>query len=540
MVATRAAALGEFPENPMVAFIPADTAYAFASFKPVPADFVRTITKGLGPIFRRAYDEELAKEASETKLAKDTKAAIQGTDAKEDDDGDDEDDDGGGDDGNNSEITEAARAFLSWLGELDAKKLDELGFSSKARFTVYGLGAYPVARIELSSGDRVFHFLQTALARRHIELPPHVERAGRRYWLIDEDDVGVLVSVADKELVVALAPREVLDANLGALLGDQPPAKHLTTADFRELARRDGFTGQGVGFVDVPRAAALASEAAEAQPACRTAITALARRVPRLAFGFDDFTAHRMTFGMVLELAPDVLADVRKLAIPLAGYDRVIAQRPALALAVAVDVDRARALLSRLAMGMREIGQRCDEEDSFNDVVVPMAAAAVAPIPPPLAGLRGGFAVLNDLKISTTPMVVDGFGLIQTDHAAELLAALAREVPGLQVARDGKAHALPSMLPFAGHVAASERGIGIAVGRNSPVTAVELSAAPAVPAPLAMMAFDYQRLADPILATSHGKSADETRAVIAALGLLTTLLVVDERGSVLWTSLELR
>jgi hypothetical protein len=123
----------------------------------------------------------------------------------------------------------------------------------------------------------------------------------------------------------------------------------MTTAQFRALAERDGFTGQGLGFVDLARVGALVADAAGAAPDCLAAVTAIAKRAPRLAVGYDDFTLHRLAFGMVLELAPDVLADARGLSGSLAGLDRLLGQKPAMAMAVAGNIEHGRTVLARVA-----------------------------------------------------------------------------------------------------------------------------------------------------------------------------------------------
>ncbi|HEX2690625.1 MAG TPA: hypothetical protein VHN14_28610, partial [Kofleriaceae bacterium] len=57
---SRAAATGEFPDNPLLGFVPADTPYAFVSFKPVPIDVIRKMTAMAGPVWRRAFTSYMA------------------------------------------------------------------------------------------------------------------------------------------------------------------------------------------------------------------------------------------------------------------------------------------------------------------------------------------------------------------------------------------------------------------------------------------------------------------------------------------------
>jgi hypothetical protein len=501
---SRAAATGEFPDNPLLAFVPADTPYAFASFKPAPIDVIRKMFAMAKPMWRRALTTYMA-------VAPD--ASLEGR---------------------------VVQDVLYMLDTLDIKTFEEYGFSAKARLVAYGIGAYPVFRVELSNGDRVFDLIRRTAERWGQKITAPSERAGRRYWIVDAHTWGLFAAVGPKELVVAAAPRAVIDANLPALLGEQRPASGMTKEQFRALAERDGFTGQGLGFVDLARVGAMITGAASASPDCAAAVAAIAKRAPRLAVGYDDFTLHRMSFGMVLELAPDVLADARGLSGSLAGLDRLLAQKPAMMMAVAGNLENGRGLLGRVAGALRELGQRCQSSD-LADGAADMAAAASSPLPPFLAGVRGGYVVLDNLKMGPRgPESIEGFGTLQLDRAGELLKFAASQLPNFDVPLDGKAHALPSAIPFPGHVAANQSAIGVALGPTSATTAVRVLEGKPAPAPLALMSFDYSRLADLILAGQHGPDADSMRDIFKAFGVLTMQLLVDARGAVTWMSIDLR
>jgi hypothetical protein len=143
------------------------------------------------------------------------------------------------------------------------------------------------------------------------------------YQVVGSPAGPAVMAFGAKELVVAIAPRDVLTRNLDLILGAQRPANSLTTAQLRALAQRDGFTGQGVGFVDVARAGALIGDTA-----CRAAFTELARSVPRIAIGLDDITPHRFSIGAVVELPAATVAGLRGLSSSFAGYERMLGGRP--------------------------------------------------------------------------------------------------------------------------------------------------------------------------------------------------------------------
>src|SRR5438270_13405141 len=119
---TRASALGDFADNPMLASVPSDTPYAFATFKPIPPEYIHKWSAMIGPMM--------------TKLR-----SAPGADA------------------------DAFRALADEIGTFDMKRFEELGFSAKARAVIYGIGVYPVARIEIANGDKVFDFVQRMAKR---------------------------------------------------------------------------------------------------------------------------------------------------------------------------------------------------------------------------------------------------------------------------------------------------------------------------------------------------------------------------------------
>ncbi len=503
----RAAALGEFADNPLLAYVPADTPYAFATFKAFPIDIVRRMTAAMVPLWRRMFEMSPAASNLTPDQARITKDV------------------------------------MDTLEHLDVKTVEDAGFSTTGKMAVYGLGGYPVVRIELANGDRVFETVQRTATRWGKTLPPAIERAGRHYWIIDDPKISVVVSIGAKDGMLAIAPRAMIDANLAMLLGEQKPASSMTTAQLKAIAERDGFTGQGVGFVDVARAGALIATAVELPPACGAALTGLAQRVPRLAIGYDDLTVHRMAFGLVLELAPDLTAELAGLASPLAGLDKLIAAKPMMAMAVAMNLEHGRATLGRVAGALQELGQQC-ESTGLVSAMTSLAATATRPLPPMFTGMHGGYLVLNHLKIGTAGTEpTEGFGAVQLDHPGDLLKLAGGQLPSLNIPLDGKPHALPAMLPVTGHLAANDKAIGVGLGASSATTAVDAIQGKAGPAPLALIRYDYSRIGELMNALPQGPQAammrDMMHDLMSMFGVATIQLVADARGFVMWMSLEL-
>lgn len=489
-LASRAAKTGDIPDNPLLASVPVDTLYVFASFKPVPLEAQRGLVDLFAPIAREAFADY----------------ATMGNPTQQ----------------------RAGRQVLQDIAALDVKRFEEVGFTTRARFALYELAGHGVLRLELASGDRVFKFVQHW--NDGSESP--VERGGHHYWVSGSTLGTIFLSIGPRELVVTIAPRDVIQANLDLLLGIQRPAKALTTAQLRALAQRDGFTGQGVGFVDVARVGARVAALLGAGDECSAAFAALGQRIPRIAVGLDDIAPRRFSIGVVAEVAPAVVAELRGLAGSLAGFDRALGQRPLLALATAANVERVRPLLARLGGGLGDLGRAC-QMSSVTEAMDKLAGAAARPLPPFFAGLRGAFVVINDVKVGHNgPESVVGFAAVQLDHTG----GLAKLAPNIEIKPDRKPRSLAKLAPWPGHLAASETTLGIAFGPKSEATVVDLVNARPVPAPLAMFQLDYTRIGR--IAPSFTPDSNQGR-VAAALGLMTTQLVADDRGLVVWTSFDL-
>ncbi|HTR52076.1 MAG TPA: hypothetical protein VMJ10_15290 [Kofleriaceae bacterium] len=494
--ATRAPAAGDFPDNPLLAHVPADTPYVFATFKPIPQEYATATFGRYVPVLRRMLDDAIAAHPD-------------------------------------SEANDGLRFVRDELDTMSGPHLERLGFSPKARWVIYGLGLYPVARVELASGARVLDTAKRFAAAFHTTVPAPTRRGDSELWRIDDESKWtIVIALREHELVVAAAPPATIDANLAAILGEQKPPRAIDVAELRALAVRDGFTGQGLGFADVARIAALALPAATSVD-CRAAVALAAHHVPRVAIGMDDLGAHHVGAGLVVELAPDILADARGLRGTLAGFDQLVAQKPVGAFAAAFDLERGRALLGRVATAAHVLAGRCSDSD-LGELADELRRAATEPLPPYVAGAHGGLAAVTKLVVGPGgPTTIEGYGVLHHDHVGELVKLIAAELPELDLRADGRAHPLPAKLQYPGHFALAADALAVALGKDSERTATSLLSGKPVPAPLAYFSIDYSQLA-PALGL-EGPSA----AIVSGFGPVTMQLTVDDRGLVMWSTMEL-
>jgi hypothetical protein len=501
--ASRAAAAGDFPDSPQLQFVPADTPYAFATFKPVPMDYFRKWGAIMSPALSKLR-------------------ATPG------------------------ESGDKMRAILDEIGgpngTFDLKHFEELGFSAKARMVVYGgMGVYPVARIEIADGDKVFALVQRIAKRWGEDLPAAVEANGHRHWIIDaKHDVAAVVGISKSELVFAFAPRALIDQNIGQIMGDQKPAKAIATSQFKDIAQRDGYSAQGVGFVDTGKLIGAVMEIAgtdKPPAACVAAIQTLATGVPRLTIGYDDFTGSKIAFGIVAELAPGVLADAKTLSTKLAGLDKVMKSHPAMGMAAAVDLSKLKGLAPKAALVLRGLGQACQSEEMSS--AADSLETKMSMMPPFLDGPAGAAFALNDIKVTGRgmPEKMDGWLALHLKDTGELLSLAKSQLAGMDITADGKPHTLPSMLPFKGHFAANKDTIALALGANSESTVTDALGGTPAPAPLFLMTFDYQKMGE-MMAQDPTNTADLEMFKLFGVGVFQS--GIDDRGLYMWASIDMK
>ncbi len=498
-----------FGDAPLLANVPAETPYVFASFQALPPGIWNRLLGMYAPLVR-----SLTQQAAQNEGAQEFRAFM--------------------------------NALAAELPSYDQAGLDRVGIAPAGRFVIYGHGAYPILRLELSDGDRLLAAV-TRVAQRIGQPVPAPQQAGdRRYWTIPAVDAGltVVVAIAPRELIVAAVPPAVLARDQALVLGLKRPARSLDPQVLREVARRGGYAPYGVGFADLRHvtSALTAATGTVVPAACGRTIDAIHTRIPRVTAGYGDFTDNQLALGYRLELAPDLATDVQALATrivvapPLPG-------RPALMhLTAAADLTRARALASRGADVLTVIGTACGVP-SVVEAGRGLADAAAKPLPPEWSTVRGGSAALYGLELGSNgaQVQVDASGVLTFGDTAGL-------VPSIQaVARDARADGQVRVgppLPFTTtiHYAITGTAVAVGVGKGSREAVATAIAARATPAPLFSISYDMRGLMAmmaPGLAQMPPAERQMMQAIYSSFGDIGMDLTADADGVAIWTRMEL-
>lgn len=463
--------------------------------------------------------------------------------------------------------------FDAILSELDGKwsaaGIESLGFSATPSFAMYGLGLQPfVARMVIKDGKAVRATIERIAAKAGKQLPPPSTRGGVSYWQHASDDgTAAVVSIGDHELIAAVGKAEDIDARLGLILGLDKPARSMADgALIKQLMARHGFGGQLIGFADTRQLAGKAIEAAgglpgpagPASPACTAELDRVTAKLPRLVVGYSELSGSKIAGGFVVELAPEVVAEVRALRTEVPGLGAALSGHPLFALAAGVDLARAQQLGVAAAGNLRQLGTACGL-GPLVDSAADMARGLSRPLPEPVGRISGGVMVVNDLAFGTAgamggmPEKVDGVVLIASPDARALFdqaGAINPTIKGLGVTADGKLHDLhvPLPVPLALSAGVGDRLIVVTAGDRGRQTGDQLVGARAgARAPLFAMTYDVGRAMD--LATKAtgedpGTAVPELGAFLASMkavmGRVTGLIDVTDHGLALWSSIELK
>jgi hypothetical protein len=456
-----------------------------------------------------------------------------------------------------NEVMDAVMSEMA--GKWSQAGLESLGFSGQPRFAIYGLGLQPVVvRAAIQDGKAVQATIERIAAKAGKQLPSPLTRGGRSYWQHAGDDgTAVVVSIGDHELIAAVGKAEDVEAKLGLILGLDKPAR--TMADgalVKQLMARHGFGGQLIGFADTRQLAGKAIEAAGVtpSPACTGELDRLSAKLPRLVLGYSELSGSRIAGGFVLEMAPEVVADLRALRTELPGLGAALSGHPILAFAAAANLPRAQQLGGAAAGSLQQLGTACGL-GSLADGAARMARELSRPLPDPVGLISGGAIVIDDLAFSAAggqpvPEKVDGVLLLASPDARALFSQASEKDPmvkSLGIIADGKLHDLhvPMPVPVALSAGVGDRVIVVTAGDRSRAAGDKLIGARASgKAPLFAMTYDLGRFMDLAAKSNPAFAVAELQAVMTsmthAMGRVSGTIDVADHGLAMWSSVELR
>ena len=451
------------------------------------------------------------------------------------------------------------------LHELDGKwsqaGIESLGFSAQPRFAIYGLGLQPaVARIAVRDHAVVQATIARIAARAGEELPAMSTRDGRSYWQhTSADGTGVVIALADNQLIFAVGKAADVEARLGLILGIDKPAKSMADgALVKQLMARHGFGGQLIGFADSRQLAGKAVEAAGGvpSPACTGELDQLSARLPRVVFGYGELSAARASGALVFEMSPDLVAELRGLRAEVPGLVAAVSGQPLFALGGGVDLRKAQQLGVAMYDHLKQLGTTCQIAELV-ETSTRISAALARPLPDPAGQISGGAIAVDEVSFGAgktrgpVPDRVDGLALIASPDAHALFTKLLAMAPPLQslgITADGKLHDVAAgMVPFPVALGVGDRLIVVVAGDKRRAAGEQLLGARTGKAPLLAVGYDLGKLLDLGMQFNGAQTAEADRSALAVVrsmrGLFSRVsgaIDVTDKGLAFWSTVQMQ
>jgi uncharacterized protein (DUF1810 family) len=410
------------------------------------------------------------------------------------------------------------RAGLAIARELDAKDAvhwdRQLGFDARAQIALYGLSVWPVLRIEVADPVRLRGVIQRAMTASGTSLP-QATLEGRSYWITRAGVLTVIAAVLEHEAVVAMVPTPAVATALPLVLGTQAPAQRLvSTATIPELLARHHFDSHFAGYIDLQRVldifagrrptaldAPLHAMTGPFPAECTADLDRLVGLAPRVAMGYQRIDEVGFAGAAIFESAPPVTSALERLRAAAPEVATSAPEQAMFALGAAFNFDEAVALLRGVTAEIHQHPFSCPWLTDVNPEAASLATKLTRPVPPALSKLRGGSLVVDRVQIM--PPSIDGHVMVSGGSVGDLFtyaSILAPALAGVPVKRDGVPIELSAQqlgIPMMSrlHVAMTADRLVLAAGDDSARHASDALAVP-VPrsSPLFTMAIDGPRL----------------------------------------------
>lgn len=474
----------------LLTYVPADTPYVFASLSPMP----KSLIKKMEPFNQKAGEMMTGMMAG-----------------LEESMGDSDAEDG---------AAKSAFEFIGFIYEfMKPETMKEFGLSMESTSVIYGHGVLPVLRVSLADPDKFAPRMKQLAEERELTLIPG--KAGDiAYDKIEiNEDVGVLVAVADGMLIITVAPTEFSTENVATLLGDTKPAQTLAAAGtLSKLAEKYAYVSQGMGYFDFEKLSATfldgpsgLDEALFAMTdenpmdnisaVCKAEYKSLVGIMPRIAMGYTDVSGDEMNILPVFELREDIAAAMIPIASSVPGM--ATDTGALMKFGFGLNLKGVRSFIEDKVAGVTENPYECAELANLNMSAMQMVQSLQQPIPPIAYNFKGVVFELNNLDgIDVTnpqvPESIDASVMLAFDNVEGLVQMGQMFVPTLgmlEIGADGSAVQIPQELLTgyngATFVAMTDNLLAIASGKGASGKAEKMVTAKDGGEPLLMaMSFD--------------------------------------------------
>ncbi|MCF6225487.1 MAG: hypothetical protein L3J22_04175 [Xanthomonadales bacterium] len=388
-------------------FVPADTPYLIANIESIPSNVTDAYLKSALPLYINLRDN----------------LAGFATDAPTSDTDTDTDNNVASDSNNANDASFEHLAFIhSILNDIVENPgidgIEKMGLSASAKSVVYGLGLFPVARMEIGDETRLRATLEKAFTAAG-SIPEEKTLNGRKYWQVGDEKFQLITSIDANELVISFIPTNMVTEALPNILAQTKPGNALDlTKSLTTLNQNNDYSNYGSGWIDTRKLLDLflnndssaAStmrqmfefDAQSVTQVCRDEYNSIAANYPRMHGGYHSLSSTETTSSFTLELEQSLAAGLQALVVDDALS--TTGSGGLLNIGFALNFAKAREWLLETAEKQVENPYKCEQLAELNQTYVQAYEALNRPLPPLVGNLIGFKLFIDELDLEQIAM----------------------------------------------------------------------------------------------------------------------------------------
>jgi hypothetical protein len=449
------------------------------------------------------------------------------------------------------ELSPPRRALLGIMDAMrgtDPKRYwENLGFKHNGQWIIYGLGIWPVLRVEVSDANKLRAILADAVKTLNMPQVEQKQQDGVSYWVASKDGFSAIASVTDRDAVVAMVPTTSLAEAVPIVIGTKRVPNSLRdSGEIGTITASHHLTQHLIAYLDsrrvidaLERKDAFGTTSIFTVPACHADYERIAAVMPRVVFGYEKLDTQGFLASIAFDTSPEVAKQLGALHTAMPAPPD--AAHALLSLVVAADVDAGVATLRSWLQGIIDHPFECPQLADAKSVAATALEATTSIIPSELHGIHGALLVIDDA--TEKPPSGSGYALVAGDQVAMMISQALQKIPGLgglSLAPDGQPLALPvGMLGIDGlrsaHIALHTGRAALAVGDQSKTEVTAALAAPnASHSPLAVFTMDivkFMKQMPSVMNDENRTNLKEFSSMTMALDVRDNSLVFDVGGT---------
>lgn len=352
-------------------------------------------------------------------------------------------------------------------GNYSVEGFKKLGLSTSPRFAVHGIGFLPAFRMDLDDPD-AFRALVQRVEKRSGFASQREVLGTTDFWTYKFDGGDLIVmSIINRQLVWGVTPQVSAELYTTYLLGAKLPEKSMANDNrISPVAEKHGFKKFGAGFIDFARVAQIVLEPGTGlndqiqlligdmrdptPPECLAETKRLVEQVPRMVFGYEEWTGTRARIGVGIELTTGIAGRLAETTTHAPLVNSELAGQAPFVAAFGFDVSKLLDVVNAELFAVQQRPYECAWYRDINGFANEFTAKS-AFVPAMITNLRGGALVVQNVRTAPTPppsmnpqgppngglgmgpsLKIEGIALVNSTAPAALLAWLRTLAPEFQ------------------------------------------------------------------------------------------------------------